>query len=59
LHELFLSKTNSILTRNDVLDAEAFNVDGFLSKHTSVSSIQLIDLFGTNRAILHLEKPHL
>jgi hypothetical protein len=42
-----------------VLDTDAYNIDGFLLGHTCVSSIQLIGLFGSNRAILHLEKPDL
>jgi hypothetical protein len=41
LQEVFLSKTNSILTRNHVPDSAAFNIDGFLFRGTSVSSTQL------------------
>jgi hypothetical protein len=30
LHEVFLSKTNSVLTGNNVLDTADSNTDGFL-----------------------------
>jgi hypothetical protein len=39
----------------NVLDAPVSNTDGFLSRGTCVSTSQLIGLFGTKRAFLHLE----
>jgi hypothetical protein len=38
LQGAFLSKTETILTGNNVLDAPASNTDGFLSRDTRVSS---------------------
>jgi hypothetical protein len=34
--EPFLSKTNSMLTGNNVLDAETYNIDGFHCRDTYV-----------------------
>jgi hypothetical protein len=41
LQEVFLSKNNTILTGNNVLDAPASNTDGFLWRDTCVSSSHL------------------
>jgi hypothetical protein len=41
LQEVFLSKTNSILTGNKALEAPASNTHGFLLRDTCVSSTQL------------------
>jgi hypothetical protein len=41
LQEIFLSKTNSILQENNVLDAAASNIDDFLWTDTCVSSPHL------------------
>jgi hypothetical protein len=41
LQEIFLSKTNSIFTGSNVIDAAASNIAGFLWRDTSVSSTQL------------------
>jgi hypothetical protein len=48
LQEVFLSKTNSILSGNNVVDAAASIIDGFVWRDTWVSSTHLIGLFGTN-----------
>jgi hypothetical protein len=52
LQDVFLSKTHSSLTGKYLLDAPAFNTDGFLSRQKCVSSSLLnspiwnkIDLF--------------
>jgi hypothetical protein len=50
LQEEFLSKNNSILTGNNVLDAAASNIDGFLWRDTCVSSNQL------NRLVWSIER---
>jgi hypothetical protein len=39
---IFLSKSNSVLKENNVLDAPPSNIDGFLSRDTCVSSTQQI-----------------
>jgi hypothetical protein len=41
LQAVFLSKTNSILKENHVLDTPPYKVDGFLSRDTCVSTIHL------------------
>jgi hypothetical protein len=45
LQELFLSKTNLTLTRNNVQDAAASNIYGFFWRDTSISSTQLTKSF--------------
>jgi hypothetical protein len=49
VQEEFLSKPNSILTKNNVLDVPASNTDGFLSSDTCVSTTQL------NRPLWNIE----
>jgi hypothetical protein len=41
LQEVFLTRTNSILTENNVLDEQDYNIDYFLLRNTSVPSTQL------------------
>jgi hypothetical protein len=48
-------KSNSILQENNVLDAAAFNIDGFLWRDTCVSSTKLNRPTGANTAYLHFE----
>jgi hypothetical protein len=48
-------KSNSILQENNVLDAAASNIDGFLWRDTCVSSTKLNSLIGSNRAYLHFQ----
>jgi hypothetical protein len=48
-----------LLHRNNVVDAAASNIDGFLCSDACVLQLSLIRLIGTKRASLHLEKPKL
>jgi hypothetical protein len=48
-----------LLHRNNVVDAAASNIDGFLCSDACALYLSLIHLIGTKRAYLHLEKPKL
>jgi hypothetical protein len=52
-------KLTQFICGNNVLDAAASITNGFLSRYTCVSSIQMKSLFGTKRAYLQIEKHHL
>jgi hypothetical protein len=56
LQEVFLSKTKSILTGKHAVDVPDSHTDGFVSKHTCVSQLCWIDLFGKKWAFPHLER---
>jgi hypothetical protein len=51
LQEVFLSKTNLTLTGNNVQDAAASNIDGFLWRDACVSSTQLNRPFGNKMSL--------
>jgi hypothetical protein len=55
--EVFLSKTNSTLTDNNVLHATASNIDPLLSRDTCVSSTQMKRPILSRSAYLQLETP--
>jgi hypothetical protein len=55
LQDFFLSKAHSSLTGKYVLDAPAFNTDGFLSRYTCISSTLLNSPIWKKWAFLYLE----
>jgi hypothetical protein len=59
LQEIFLSKTNSILTGKQCARCYFSNIDGFLLRDTCVSSTQLNRPICNKRGYLHLENPKL
>jgi hypothetical protein len=59
LQKVFLSKTNSILHGNNMLDATASIIVGFLWRDSGVSSTQIKRHIEAIRAYLHLETPKL
>jgi hypothetical protein len=59
LQEVFLSKTNSIVTGNNVLDAPGSDTNHFLSRDTYVCSTQLNWPIGTKSPYIHHENPKL
>jgi hypothetical protein len=53
--KVFLSKTNSYLQGNNVLDAPTFHTNDFLQQIHLFHHLSQIGLFGTKWAFLHLE----
>jgi hypothetical protein len=53
------SKSDSILQGNNVPDAAASNMDGVFGEIHVFLQLSWVDLFGANRAYLHLETPKL
>jgi hypothetical protein len=59
LQEIILSKTNSIVRRNKVLNAAASSIHSFFWEEHVLLQLSRIGLFGANPAYLHLETPKL